>query len=131
MEEVLEEEEKEVEHRRREEGGDIRIAATRWGSRHRVVAKRTRVGAEGKRKRSEREAQGRCGAARAPPPHVHTRACTYVCARTRVYTHDAATQAFAQRPPWQRARALQYRLRVRACMYMYVWAMRARLPAAS
>jgi hypothetical protein len=39
---VLEEEEKEVE--REEEGGDIRIAARRWGSRHRMVAKRTRVG---------------------------------------------------------------------------------------
>jgi len=41
-EEVLKEEEKEVE--REEEGGDIRIAARRWGPRHRMVAKRTRVG---------------------------------------------------------------------------------------
>lgn len=56
-------------------------------ARHRVVAKRTRVGAEGKRKRSEREAQGRCGAARAPPPHVHTRARARMCARARAYIH--------------------------------------------
>lgn len=64
----------------------------RWGPRHRVVAKRTLVGKE--RRGSEREAQGRGGAARAPWPRIHARVSPR-CARTRC-TYVVATRACAR-----------------------------------
>lgn len=77
--------------------GDIRIAAKGWGPRAFVVAKRTLVG--GGARRSEREAQGRRGAARALQLRAHaTHAYSAHARGTRTALHNTGvcTEAHAR-----------------------------------